>query len=111
MATLMPYDDNGHPIPALRLRAGGAHAIGVTDVSARNAVAFAPDTRVIGLYATGPVFLRQGDGAVSAGPGDHFLPAGVCCDLSLGDARQGRFTHVAAVRAGTDCTLYVSEKE
>lgn len=111
MATLLPRDDEFNPIPALRLRPGGAHAIAVGAASARNAVPFAAETRVIGLYATVPVYLRTGDATVTAAATDHYFPAGVMYDLSLGDARQGHHTHIAVLRAAVDGTLYVSERE
>jgi hypothetical protein len=111
MATLMPRDDDNAPIPALRLRPGGAHALAVGAVSTRNAIAFAPSTRVVGLYATVPVHIRTGDATVTAGTGDHFFPAGVYYDLSLGGGRQGRDSHIAAIQADAAGTLYVSEKE
>lgn len=111
MATLLPRDDELNPIPVLRLRSGGAHEIAVGPVSARNTVAFAAATRVIGLYATVPVYLQTGDATVTAAAADHYFPAGMLYDLSLGDERQGRHTHIAVLRAAVDGTLYVSEKE
>lgn len=111
MSTFLPRDDDYQPIPALRLKAGGAHAIDATTVSTRNATPFAPQTRVVGIYATGPVYLRTGDATVTATAADHYFPAGVYYDLSLGDDRQGRHTHIAVLRADTDARLYVSEKE
>lgn len=111
MATLLPRDDDYNPIPALRLRPGGAHVLPVSAASARNAAPFAAATRVIGVCATVPVFLRTGDATVTAAATDHYLPAGILYDLSLGDDRQGRHTHIAVLRAAVDGTLYVSEKE
>lgn len=112
MTTLMPKDDNEQAIPALRLRPGGAHQITVTASSRTNTTPFAETTRVIGVYATGPVFIRTGAAGVSAAASDHFFPGGVYYDISLGDRRHGtRHSHLAAVRADHDCTLYISEKE
>jgi hypothetical protein len=48
---------------------------------------------------------------VTAATTDHYLPAGLYYDVSLGDARQGRHTHVAAIAAETGCMVHVSEKE
>jgi hypothetical protein len=110
MSTFLPRDDDYQPIPALRLKAGGAQALGAGAVSVRSA-AFDPATRVVGLYATGPVFVRTGDASVTAGPGDHFFPEGFYYDLSLGDARQGRHSHLAVLSADADCILHLSEKE
>lgn len=112
MSTLMPRDDDYRVIPALRLKPGGAHAIPAGAASARNALPFAPDTRVVSVYATGPVFVRTGGADVTATPDDHYFPEGVYYDLSIGDDLRGRHTHIAVLRAGNaDCTLHVSEKE
>ena len=112
MTTLLPRDDDHRTIPALRLKPGGAHAIPAGAASARNAIPFAADTRIVGLYATGPVYVRTGTADVTATAADHYFPEGTYYDLSLGDDRRGRHTHIAVLRAGgSDCTLYVSEKE
>lgn len=112
MTTLLPRDDDYNAIPALRLRGGGAHAITAGATSARNAIPFAAGTRIIGIYATGPVHVRTGDADVTATADDHFFPEGVYYDLSVGDERRGRHSHIAVLSAGgADCTLYVSEKE
>lgn len=63
-----------------------------------------------------PVFIRTGDGTVTAGPGDHYFPDGIYYDLSLGATAGGRHTHLAVTAAGgggtpATGTLYVSEKE
>jgi hypothetical protein len=107
----MPCDDDANPIPALRLKPGGSHTIAATAASARNATPFGGDTRVIGIVATGPVFIRTGGSDVTAAATDHYFPAGVYYDLSLGNKKQGRHAFIAVRRAETDCTLYVSEKE
>lgn len=111
MPTLMPCDDDSNPIPALRLRPGGSHTIAATAASARNATPFSSDTRVIGIFATGPVIIRTGGADVTAEANDHYFPGGVYYDLSLGNRKQGRHTHLAVRRADTDCVLFVSEKE
>ena len=111
MPTLMPRDENLFPIPALRLRPDGAHTVAVGAASTTNTRAFAPTTSVIGIYATGPVFLRTGEAGVTASATDHYFPANTYYDLALGDRWQGSHTHIAVVRAAGDCTLYISEKE
>lgn len=113
MPTFLPRDEDFHPIPALRLKPGGAHAVPVGDSSARNAAAFAADTRVIAVHSDVPAFLRSGDAAVSASASDHFLPAGAYLYLSVGDNRQSvRHTHIAALAADSaPGTLHVSEME
>jgi hypothetical protein len=111
MATLMPRDDDHAPIPALRLRPGGAHTLAVGAASTRTATAFAAATRVIGLYATVPVHLQTGDDAVTASAADHYFPAGTYYDLSLGGDGRARDTHLAAIQADGPGTLYISEKQ
>ena len=111
--TYLPVDKDDRIIPALRLKGtGGAHAISATASSARNATAFNADTRVVSLYATGNVFVRFGGGSVTASASDHYFPAGVYYDFSIGGGKVGQFSNIAVIRAdGTDCTVYVSEKE
>lgn len=111
MSTLMPFDDDLNPIPVLRLKPNGAHQIAAGAASQRNVIAFDPQTRVIGIYATGPVFLRTGDADVTAATADHFFPENVYYDLALGDGRRSRHSYLAVIAAGDSCTLYISEKE
>ncbi len=110
MTTILPTDENNNPIPALRLRDGGAHRITVTATSARNSVAFNAGTRVIGLYATGPVYLRCGGSGVTAAATDHFFPANTYYDIAIGGEESVQTLYIAALRAEADCTLYISEK-
>lgn len=111
MATLLPRDADNTPIPTLGLKPGGAHTIAVTATSARNATAFAAETRVIGVYATGPVFIRTGDNTVTATATDHYLPPDTYCDIAIGGSKRSQCSHLAAIRASYDCVVYVSEKE
>lgn len=113
MTTMLPVDSNDNAIPAVRLKPDGAHTIAVTTLaSAVNETAFDAATRIVSLYATGPVFVRfGGDDTVEAASGDHFFPAGVYYDFAVGGGRVGHYTHVAALGVDADCTLYVSEKE
>lgn len=110
MTTQIPRDSDGVPIPALRLRPGGSHALAVTTAGGQIGP-FDPETRVIAVCATGGLFLRSGKADVTAAASDHYLPEGVYLTLSLGGAKADRHTHLAAVRATADCTLYVSEME
>lgn len=109
--TSLPLDSHDNPIPALRLKSGGAHAIAVSAASARNSVAFSADTKIVSLYASVPVYIRMGGSAVAAAATDHYFPAGVYYDVALGSENSGYATHIAALRAQTDGTLYISEKE
>lgn len=111
MSTFMPRDAHGHPIPAVRLKSGGAHSIAATSSSARNSTAFAAATRVVSLYASGPVYVKFGDSSVTATSSDHYYPTGLYYDFSLGGDGAPHATHVAVLRADQNCTLYVSEKE
>ena len=49
MTTKLPLDSNDNPIPALRLKDGGAHTISTSTSSARNATAFGDDVHVISV--------------------------------------------------------------
>lgn len=111
MPTLLPTDLNNNAIPAVRMRDGGAHAVNVTATSARNSTAFDADTRIISLYATGPVYLKFGSSSVTATTSDHYFPSGIYYDLAIGGDDVKQYTHVAVLRADTDCVLYISEKE
>lgn len=110
MPTLLPVDANNTPLPVLRLRPGGAQSVAVTATPARNAAAFDSETRVISLYATAAMFIRFGGGTVTAAATDHYLPADTYLDLSIANDETQSYTHVAAIRAGVDGTLYISEK-
>ena len=109
MTTTLPKDGDGEAIQALR-PSGAAHAISVTAASARNGAAFSSSTRVVALYATGAVYLKFGEGSVTASSSDHYFPSGVYHVFSLG-WKVTRATHIAALRVSTDCTLYISELE
>ncbi len=112
MPTLLPKDSENNVIPAVRLKSSGAHAINATNTSARNATAFGADTQVISLYATVPVYVKFGTSGVSATSSDHYFPAGVYYDFSIGGGKVNHYTHVAVLRVGgTDGAVYISEKE
>ncbi len=110
--TTLPLDTDKNAIPALRLKvSGGAHAIAATATSARNTTAFNVATQVVSLYATGPVYVRFGGSSVVATTTDHYFPAGVYYDFTIGTVKTGQTQYVAVLRADSDCTVYVSEKE
>ena len=114
MPTLLPKDADNNIIPALRLRGtGGAHAIAASATTNRNATAFNADTRVVSVYATGPVYLRFGTGTVTASNADHYFPGGTYYDFAVGggDTKGPRFTNLAVLAADSGATVYVSEKE
>lgn len=114
MPTLLPKDDDNNPIPAMRLKDGGAHAISATATSARNSTAFADTTKVISIYATGPVYIRLGGASVTASTTDHYFPENTYYDFAISGGNIGKgphSTHVAILAAGTNCAVYISEKE
>lgn len=114
MTTLLPKDADNNVIPALRLRSdGGAHTIAATAASARNFTAFSAGTKVVSVYATGAVYLRFGGGSITATVTDHYFPQGIYYDFAIsgGDAKGPHNTHLAVLAAGSNCTVYVSEKE
>ena len=112
MTTLLPKDADNNPIPALRLKSGGAHKISATGTSARNASAFHADTKVVGVYADGPVYIALGGASVTASNTGHFLPADLYYDLAVSGGMNGaQATHIAVLAAGANCTVYISEKE
>ncbi len=111
MPTFLPEDSNDNPIPALRLKNSGAHAIATSASSARNSSAFDADTRVISLYATSPAYVAFGDSSVTASSSDHYFPAGVYYDVAIGGEKTKHNTHVAALRVDANGSLYISEKE
>jgi hypothetical protein len=111
MPTLMPTDANNHAIPALRFKSGGSHQIAIGATSTRNATAFTGDTKVISLYATVPVYLAFGGATVTATTSGHYFPAGIYYDIAISAEDDAAYSHIAVLRADTDGTLYVSEKE
>jgi hypothetical protein len=109
---ILPLDADQNPIPALRLKVtGGAHSIAATATTARNATAFNAATRIVSIFATGPVYLRFGGASVTATSADHYFPAGVYYDFAIGGDKVGLSTNLAVLRVDTDCMVYVSEKE
>jgi hypothetical protein len=103
---LLPVDENGNAIDAMRLRQGGAQKIAFNATSARQTTAFPVDRLVISVYATQDCFIRTGDSTVTATTNDHFIPSGFWARLAL----KGH-THIAVIRNSADGTLYISELE
>ena len=111
MPTILPQDSNDNPIPALRLKSGGAHTISAASTSARNSTAFDADTRVVSVYAAVPVYIAFGDLTVTASTSDHYFPEGIYYDFAIGGEQAAHNTHMAVLRADIDGPVYVSEKE
>jgi len=110
MSTKLPLDVNDNPIPALRMKSGGAHVINSGAASARNAAAFDDETRVVSLYASEPVYVSFGDASITASTSDHFFPAGLYYDVSLGGDGAPHATHMAVLQVAAAGNVYVSEK-
>lgn len=111
MPTLMPIDDNNNPIPALRLKDGGAYTIAATATSARNATPFGSDTQIVSICATVPVFVKCGTSSVVATTSDHYFPAGFYYDIAIGGDGQKHTPYISVLRAdNTDGFVYISEK-
>ena len=111
MTTLLPQDVNDNAIPALCMKSGGAHTIAAGASSARNSTAFDANTQIVSVYADVPVYIAFGDNTVTADSSDHFLPAGLYYDVSIGGDKSAHYTHIAVLQADTAGTLYISEKE
>ena len=110
MTTYLPLDERNNVIPALRMKGDKAHTISTSASSTRNSTAFSEDTHVISIYATEDIYLRFGGDSVTATTSDHFFPAGLYYDVSLGEEANGHATHLAVLRVATDGTVYISEK-
>ncbi len=112
MASILPEDANGNPIPALSLKTGGAHQVAIDNVtSTRNAAAFDSKTDVISVYSSENCYIKFGDNSVTATTGDHFLPAGLYLDLAIGPNENAQNAYLAILSAEASGTVYISEKE
>lgn len=111
MPTFLPHDSNDNPIPALRLKEGGAHSIAATGASARNSTAFNSETKVVSLYSAVPVYVKFGGSGVTAANTDHYFPEGLYYDIAIGGGNAAHYTHVAVLAVGSSGSVYVSEKE
>ncbi|MGH1456100.1 MAG: hypothetical protein ACRBDI_04915 [Alphaproteobacteria bacterium] len=111
MTTLLPQDSNDNPIPALRMKNGAAHQITIGASSIRNGSAFNADTQIISLYADVPIYLAFGDSSITATTSDHFFPAGIYYDVSIGGDKSAHYTHIAVLQVNGAGTLHISEKE
>lgn len=114
----LPVDD-GYPIPVLRLRDGGAHAIESSGTANSNDTAFDASVRVVSVYATADVYLKFSADGSDATSDDHFFPSGVYYDFAIGGGNEvGRerssiplLKYLSVLRVTTSGMVYVSEKE
>lgn len=112
MPTVLSKDVNNVPLPALRLKNNCAHTIDVSSTSATNSTAFNDETRVVSLYATGPVHICFGaSSSVNATSSDHYFPEGVYYDIAIGGDGTVQYSYIAAIAADYDCKLHISEKQ
>ncbi|PCJ97818.1 MAG: hypothetical protein COA45_09020 [Zetaproteobacteria bacterium] len=111
MTTLLPQDQNDNPIPALRMKSGGAHNITVGASSTRNPTPFNAQTRVISLYTDAAAYIAFGDASVIATTNDHFFPAGIYYDVAIGGDQSAHYTHAAILQVSGSGTMHISEKE
>lgn len=113
MTTLLPKDADNNTIPALRLVDGGAYSLAITATPIRNTTPFDDDTKVIGLYATTPVYIKFGDNGVTATTSDHYFPANTYYDIAIsgGTGKGPHDAYMSVLRVSDDGTLYISEKE
>lgn len=111
MTTLLPTDDNRHPIPALRYRPGRAHDVeGEAETAER--VALDPATKLISIKTGVPVKIAFGGADVVADATGHGFFAGEREVIPVIDpaTRAQAYSHVSIffLEAGT---VYVSERE
>lgn len=111
MSVFLPKDLDNAAIPAVRLKDGAAHQIAATATAARNTTAFDAETRIVSVFASGPVFIKFGDATVTATATDHYFPEGIYYDFAIGGEKVPHYTHLSVLRADIDCTVYISEKE
>ncbi|HEY1096561.1 MAG TPA: hypothetical protein VGF14_04915 [Alphaproteobacteria bacterium] len=107
--TLLPRDADDRTIPAMRLRPGAAQTLAISTTSVRS-TQFNAETRVIGVYATVPVFVRLGDNTVTATSSDHYIPADTYMDIAIGGGVPDQYGYAAFIRSSSDGTVYISEK-
>lgn len=111
MTTLLPIDSNGAPIPAMRMKTNGAQTISASSTSTRNTRTFDDNTRIISLYSDVPLYITFGDETITATSNDHYLPANLYYDVSIGGDNSVHYSHIATLQASSAGTLYISEKE
>ena len=109
--TTLPHDNDNNAIQALRLNPNGAHALNATAISSRNIIAFDEDTRIVSVYAPGPIYIQFGEDDVTATASDHYYPSGLYYDFAIGGDKTLQFTHIAVLSADSNCEVYLSEKQ
>ncbi|WP_027136297.1 hypothetical protein [Geminicoccus roseus] len=104
MSTLLPLDDNGHPIAILGFVHHGTQKLEVASSASARSAALPEGVRVVSLIATGPVRFELGGASVTADPASSpYLHPGVYLDLPVGGAER----HVALIAESGSCQAYV----
>lgn len=104
MSTLLPLDDNGHPISVMGYLRRGTLKVAVGAESMRTPTALPDHATVVSLIATGPVRFELGDATVTAdATTSPYLHPGVYLDLPVSGAAR----YVALIAEGTPCEAYV----
>lgn len=104
MSTLLPVDDNGHPIGILGFDYRGTQKLAVGTVSSRNVTPIAADIEVVSVIATGACRFEVGDASVVANTtASPFLYPGQYLDLPL---RHGE-RYIAFIAEDTPCSAYI----
>ena len=104
MSTLLPLDDNGHPIGIMGFASNGTQKLNVGTSSVRTTTPLPGHISVISLIATGAVRFEVGDAAVSASAQTSpYLHPGVYLDLPVSAHER----HVALIAESGSCQAYV----
>lgn len=103
-------DENHHPVPVFRRRAGLAHNV---EVAAGNAslIEFDSKTTIVSFWAEGTVYLKFGDENIIATADDHALPAGVVDYEPLIDQALKKVATHVSVYSEDGVNFYLSERE
>lgn len=98
-------DDNLNAVPVMQPIAGSDYETAVTGVTNRNTTAIAE--KVVGLQATVDLFIKLGDGTVTAAEDDYdaHIPEGGYREYEMAGN-----THIAAIKktGANDGVLYIN---
>jgi hypothetical protein len=107
----LPRDRKENPIQVMGLSDAGHHIAIDTENAAKNVTPFDPETRVISVYSTVPIYARQGDAAAAASATNAFLPAGVWLDFSIGDGEMSEHKpFFSALSVEGEGILHIAER-
>ena len=109
--TTLPKDNDNNAIQALRLHPNGAHTLSASSTATRNVNAFSETTRIVSVYATGPVYMQFGESDVVANNTNHYFPDGLYYDFAIGGDKTLQYTHLSVIAAAANCSVHLSEKQ